>query len=189
MVELWDTPFINPDVWPTKKSPDLNPVLFCSVPWPSSIRGLATPWTYFLHLSMSSDILIDSCRESLVHDLMLSIQAARDLPRLRTPGIVPCIISFSRQFPCFLMVCPQYVSFLALPVSNSSLFTPALLRTHSFFSQLSTKHAESFSVSSFHSRTWLQATRAFISLIFVEVGMLWLFLIFLQWCPDCLPSI
>jgi len=32
---------------------------FCSVPQPSSIRGLATPWTYFLHLSLSSVILID----------------------------------------------------------------------------------------------------------------------------------
>ena len=49
-------------------------------------------------------ILIDSSTESPVHDLMLSIQAVRGLPRLRTPGIVPCIISFSRQFPCFLIV-------------------------------------------------------------------------------------
>ena len=32
---------------------------------------------------------------------MLSIQAVRGLPRLRAPGIVPCIISFSRQFPCY----------------------------------------------------------------------------------------
>ena len=40
--------------------------------------------------------------ESPVHDLMLSIQAVRGLPRLRTPGIDPCTISFSRQFPCFL---------------------------------------------------------------------------------------
>ena len=39
-----------------------------------------------------------------------------------------CIISFSRQLPCFLMVWPKYASFLALTVSNSSLFTPALLR-------------------------------------------------------------
>jgi len=64
---------------------------------------------------------------------MLSIQAVRGLPRLRAPGIVPCIISFSRQLPCFLIVWPQYASFIALTVSNSSLFTPALLRTHSFF--------------------------------------------------------
>jgi len=35
---------------------------------------------------------------------MLSIQAMRGLPRLRAPGIVPCIISFFWQFPCFLMV-------------------------------------------------------------------------------------
>ena len=39
-----------------------------------------------------------------VHVLMLSIQAVRGLPRLRTTGIVPCIISFSRQLPCFLML-------------------------------------------------------------------------------------
>jgi len=52
--------------------------------------------TYFLHLSLSSVILIDSSIESPVHVLMLSIQAVRGLPRLRAPGIVPCIISFSR---------------------------------------------------------------------------------------------
>ena len=51
-----------------------------------------------------SVILTDASTESPVHDLTLSIQAVRGLPRLRAPGIVPCIISFSRQFPCFLMV-------------------------------------------------------------------------------------
>ena len=56
--------------------------LFCSVLQPSSIRRLATPWTYFLHLSLSSVILIDSSMESPVHVLMLSIQAVRGLPRL-----------------------------------------------------------------------------------------------------------
>ena len=73
-----------------------------SVLYPSSIRGLATPWTYFLHLSMSSVILIDSSTGSPVHVLMLSTQAVRGLPHLRAPGIFPCIISFSRQLPCFL---------------------------------------------------------------------------------------
>ena len=63
------------------------------------------------------------------HVLMLSIQAVRGLPRLRAPGIVPCIISFSRQLPSFL-VAPY--GFLGLTVSISSVFTPALLRTHSF---------------------------------------------------------
>jgi len=40
---------------------------------------------YFLHLSLSYVILIDSFTESPVHNLMLSIQAMRGLPRLRTP--------------------------------------------------------------------------------------------------------
>jgi len=53
----------------------------------SSIRGLATPWRYFLHLSLSSVILIDSSTDSLVHVLMLSIQAVRGLPRLCAPGM------------------------------------------------------------------------------------------------------
>ena len=53
---------------------------------------------------LSSVILIDFPMGSPVHVLMLSIQAVRGLPRLRAPGIVPCIISFSRQLPCFLMV-------------------------------------------------------------------------------------
>ena len=57
-----------------------------------------------LHLSLSFVILIDSCTGSPVHALMLSIQAMLGLPRLRAPGIVPYIISFSRQLPCFLMV-------------------------------------------------------------------------------------
>jgi len=39
-------------------------------------------------------------RGSSIHVLMLSIQAGRGLPRLRAPGIVPCIISFARQLPC-----------------------------------------------------------------------------------------
>ena len=83
---------------------------------PFLIRGLATPWTYFLHLSLSSAILIDidSSMVSPVHVLMLSIQAVHGLPRLRAPGIVPCIISFSRQLPYFLMVWPY--SFSALTV-------------------------------------------------------------------------
>jgi len=46
-----------------------------------------------------SVILTDSSTDSPVHILMLSIQAVRGLPRLRAPGIVPCIISFFRQLP------------------------------------------------------------------------------------------
>jgi len=94
--------------------------------------------------------------------------------------------------PSFLMVWPQYASFLASTVSNSSFFTPALLRTHSFVSLLSTKPAEFFlSLSSQrHQDVFLQLsqpyvatghTSAFISRIFVEIRMLWLFHIF---CSD-----
>jgi len=57
-----------------------------------------------LHFSQSSVIMIDSSTGSHVRVLMLSIQAVRGLPRLRAPGIVPCIISFSRQLPYFLIV-------------------------------------------------------------------------------------
>ena len=52
-----------------------------------------------------SAILLDSSTGSAVHVLMLSIQAVRGLPRLRAPGIIPRIIFFSRQLPCFLLVC------------------------------------------------------------------------------------
>jgi len=54
--------------------------------------------TSFIYLYPLSFLL------TLPHVLMLSIQAVRGLPRLRAPGVVPCIISFPRQFPCFLMV-------------------------------------------------------------------------------------
>jgi len=61
--------------------------LFFSVLLLSSMRGLATPWTYFLHLSLPSVILIDTPTGSPVHILMLSIQAVRGLPHLRAPGM------------------------------------------------------------------------------------------------------
>jgi len=53
-------------------------------------HGWSTMDVYFLHLSLSSVILVDSSTGSPVHVLMLSIQAVRDgLPRLRAPGIIP----------------------------------------------------------------------------------------------------
>jgi len=104
---------------------------------------------HFLHLPLSPVFLIDSSTGSPVYVLMLSIHDVRGLPRLRAHGIVPCIISLSRQLPLFpygvTIVC---YSFLALTVSNSCLFTPALLRTHSLFSLLPTKPAEPFSALS-----------------------------------------
>ena len=142
---------------------------------------------------------------NFVHVLMLSIQALRGLRCLHAPGIVPCIISFSRQLPCFLMVWPQYASFFVLTVSNSSLFTPALLRTHSFivFFAVHKTHRiflspfiskASSCVSSFFLRVPLSQpyvatghTSTFISRIFVEIGMLWLFHIFCSDAPITCP--
>jgi len=131
---------------------------------------------------------------------MLSIQAVRGIPRLRVPGIVPSIISFFRQLTCCLMVWPEYASFLALTVSNSSLFTPALLRNHSsvFFAVHKTriifpspfiwkasKRVSSFFLGIQLSQPYVATghTSAFISRIFDEIGMLWLFRIF---CSDAL---
>jgi len=53
-----------------------------------------------------SVILIDCSTGSLVHVLMLSIQAVRGLSRLLAPGIVPHIMPLSRQFFCFPIVWP-----------------------------------------------------------------------------------
>jgi len=100
-----------------------NILLFCSLAVFDPRVGHTTLWAHIFHLFLSSVILIDSSTGSPVHVLMLSIQAVCGLPRLHAPGIVPCIISFSRQLPCFLMVWPYYASFLALTVSNSSLST------------------------------------------------------------------
>ena len=75
-------------------------VLFFSCPrsedWPHHGR------TFSIYLS--SAILTDSSMGNPVHVLMLSIQALRGLPRLRAPGIVPCIISLSGQLPDLIMV-------------------------------------------------------------------------------------
>ena len=151
---------------------------FCSVLQPSSIRVLATPWTYFLHLSLSSVSLIDSSTESPVHVLMLSVR--------------PCVafLAYTCTWHCSL----HYLSpgnSLASSWCDHSMLASLLWRcltvpslgllqlccesTH-LFSLLSTKPAESFSVlsyqrrqdsflhsfweSSFHSRMLLQATLA-----------------------------
>jgi len=161
------------------------------------------PWTYFLHLSPSSVILIDSFTGSPVHVLMLSIQVVRGLPRLRAPGIVPCIIFFFRRGNslCFLMVWPWHASFLALTVSNSSL---ALLRTHSFvsyavhetrriflslFISKASRRVPSFFLSVQLSQPYVATghTGAYISRIFIEMGKLWLSHIFCSEGPIAVP--
>ena len=79
-------------------------VLLCSLavldPRVGHTMDVLPPFIY----SLSSVILIDSSTVSPVHDLMLSIQAVRGLPRLRTPVIVPCIISFTLFPHCVTIV-------------------------------------------------------------------------------------
>ena len=87
--------------WPRRYIGSSRPhlVLFCSSavldPRVGHTMNVLSPY-----LSLSSVILTNSSTESPVHVLMLSIQAVRGLPRLRAPGIAPCIISFSRQLLC-----------------------------------------------------------------------------------------
>ena len=69
-------------------------VVLRSVLQPSSIRWLATPRTYFLHLSLSSVILTDSSTGSPVHVLMLSIQAVNGLPPMHTVLSLPVSVPF-----------------------------------------------------------------------------------------------
>ena len=97
----------------------------CSVLQPSSILRLATPWTYFLHLSLSSVILTDSSTGSPVRVLMLFVQST------------PCVVFLACVHLALLLalslspgnsiVSSWHASFLA---STVSVFTPALLRTH-----------------------------------------------------------
>jgi len=52
---------------------------FCSLATELSLAVLDPPWMYFVHLCLSSVILIDSSMGSPVHVLMLSIQAVHGL--------------------------------------------------------------------------------------------------------------
>jgi len=83
----------------------IGPVLFFShlqsERWPNHGRTFSIylcPLSFWLTLSRG--VL------SMKYVLMLSIQALHGIPCLCTPGIVPCIISFSRQLCYFLMVWP-----------------------------------------------------------------------------------
>jgi len=138
------------------------------------------------HLSLSSVILIDSSRRSPVHVLMCPSR--------------PCVVFLYCVHLALVLVWPQYASFLALTVSNSSLFTPVLLRTHSFvffavhdsrrifLSPFISNASKCFFIlSQCPAFTAVYAvtgrTRAFISRVFVKIGMLWLFHIFPIACP------
>src|SRR6218665_3945049 len=91
------------------------------------IRGLGAFCTTFLHTCLFSTSLSSSFIASPVQVLMLSIHLIFGLPLALPPGgMFSCIISFSRPYSFFLVVCRMYVSFLFLINSSSCLSVSAL---------------------------------------------------------------
>src|SRR6218665_2371466 len=99
----------------------------------STIRGLVASWTSLLHFLLSLVFLNKSSNGIPVHSYMLSIHSILGLPCFLAPGVVPCMISFSRQSPFFLITCPKYDNFLLLTMLSSPRYIPAVSNTHSFF--------------------------------------------------------
>ena len=109
---------------------------------------------------------------------MVSIKAVRGLPRLRAPALFLALsLSLSISF--------------ALTVSNSPLFIPALLRTHSFVF-FAVDETYKFFLSPFitkASRVLLQATLA-LSLVVSSLKLLFRdFSKFSAVTPDRLPPV
>src|SRR6218665_117997 len=79
----------------------------------------------FLQRLLSYVILIKSSCVRPVHVLILSIQLILGLPFPRPPGTVPCMTSFSKHDPSFLMMCPKYFIFLSftIPIVTSFLIS------------------------------------------------------------------
>ena len=132
--------------------------------------------------------------------VLVSLQAICGLPCMCAPGIVPCIITFSRQLPCFLVVWPD-LSMLASKLWQS-LIVVSLLQLcwlhHLFvffaigetgsiffspFISKASRRLSSFFISVKLSQPYVATghTSSFISHIFVEICMLWVFHIF---CSD-----
>src|SRR6218665_4007523 len=86
----------------------------------------------FLQRLLSSVVLIKSSCVRPVHVLILSIQLILGLPFPRPPGTVPCMISFSKHDPSFLMMCPKNFIFLSFTIPSNFLSTPAFSSTHLF---------------------------------------------------------
>src|SRR6218665_285992 len=111
----------------------LNFNLCLSCLQPSSIRGLVASWTSLLHFLLSLVFLNKSSNGIPVHSYMLSIHSILGFPCFLAPSVVPCMISFSRQSPFFLIMCPKYDNFLLLTMLSSPRYIPAVSNTHSFF--------------------------------------------------------
>src|SRR6218665_2998044 len=96
---------------------------------PSSIRGWSLHgqvYSTFFCLSYSSIGFQMAFRS------MLSIHCILGFLCLLAPGVVPCIISFSRQSPSFLITCPKYDNFLLFIMLSSPPSIPTVSNTHSF---------------------------------------------------------
>src|ERR1043165_436923 len=63
---------------------------------------------------------------------MLTTQSILGLPLVLVPGTFPCMISFSKQSPFFLIRWAKYVSFLLLIEFRRLLSTTVVSNTHSF---------------------------------------------------------
>jgi len=66
------------------------------------------------HFPRSSTVLIKRATGFPVQVSILSSYVVFCLPLALEPGDAPWIISFSRQFPFFLWICPKYVTLAAL---------------------------------------------------------------------------
>src|SRR6218665_3610358 len=99
---------------------------------PSSILGLVASWTSLLHFLLSLVFLNRSSNGIPIHSSMLSIHRILGFPCFLVPGVVPCMISFSRQSPSFLITCPKYDNFLLLIMLSSPRSISAVSNTHSF---------------------------------------------------------
>src|SRR6218665_1421381 len=110
--------------------------MFCSVLSPPRFEGRPHHARCCSNVTrlLSSVILIKSSCVRPVHVLIFSIQLILGLPFPRPPGTVPCMISFSKHDPSFLMMwtCPKYFIFLSFTIPSNFLSTPAFSNIHLF---------------------------------------------------------
>src|SRR6218665_817612 len=108
----------------TSSNGDIMPYSFLNVlsclGW--SLHGQVNS-TFFLYLVF----LNKSPNGFSVHSSMLSIHRILGLPCFLAPGVVPCMIYFSRQSP-FLIMCPKYDNFVLLIILSSPRSIPAVLK-------------------------------------------------------------
>ena len=119
---------------------------------PSSLQGLATLWTSCLHLPLSSVFKSILSSEYPVYWRMLSIHVVFGLPLLRHPGVVPCIICFSRLSALCLIICPKYDNFLAFTDNSKRFFATSTFSSTQSFVHFAVHDTRSFWLSPFAIR-------------------------------------